>query len=122
MSPLLLLAVALAGGVGSGLRYLADNIVPARWREIFPWGTALVNLTGSFCLGWITGAATAGLSSSWAAVLGVGLLGGYTTFSTASLETLRLLQQGRPWTAAINGVGTAVAATALGLLGFLLGQ
>lgn len=105
-SPLLVLAVAAAGGVGSGLRHLADQAVPARLRDRFPWGIVAVNISGSFALGLLVGA-FAGTTAE--AVLGVGLLGGYTTFSTACLDAVSMLAQRRRVLAAGYGAGTLLA-------------
>ena len=119
MSPWLLVA-ALAGGAGAGLRYLVDRLLtPARGAR-FPWGILVVNVSGSFALGVITGLG-ASIAPELSLVLGLGLLGGYTTFSTVSVETV-LLAQRRRWRAgALNLFGTlALAALAAGL-GILLG-
>lgn len=101
------------------LRYLADNTLPASLRAKFPWGTAFVNITGSFVLGLITGLANRGLPTFWVDVLGVGLIGGYTTFSTASVETVRLGLARRQWSAVFNGLCVLVLSVAIALLGFL---
>src|SRR5690606_32056444 len=82
MTLLLALAVGIAGGIGAALRYLVDNSVPERLRARYPWGIALVNLTGSFALGIVT----ALLPGVWLTIIGTGLLGGYTTFSTAAVD------------------------------------
>ncbi|MGC0273788.1 fluoride efflux transporter FluC [Pseudactinotalea sp. Z1739] len=111
------LVVALAGGVGSALRFLADRAVPTRARDRYPWGTMIVNLTGSLALGVLTGML---LDHTWAPVLTVGLLGGYTTFSTASLECLELLRQERRAAALLHGPGMIVACTAVAISGILL--
>lgn len=121
MTPLLVMALAGMGAIGSALRYLTDNALPARVRRRFPWGTAAVNLTGSLALGAITGAATGGLPEVWSTILGTGLIGGYTTFSAASLETIRLMHDRRQWAAAVYGLGTlagCVALAAIGLVAF----
>ncbi|PRI11876.1 fluoride efflux transporter FluC [Leucobacter massiliensis] len=115
----LALGIALAGGAGAALRYLLDTAVPVRVRERFPWGIMLVNLTGSFALGLLAGLA---LGQPLASVLAVGLLGGYTTFSTAILDTVRLLQQRRIGAALLNGPGMLVATVALAMCGILLGR
>lgn len=120
MSPLLVIAVALAGGVGAALRYLVDNALPARVRARFPWGTAVVNLTGSFALGVVTGLVASGMPQVWATVVGTGLLGGYTTFSTASVETLRLALERRSGAALLNGFGILIGCVVLALAGYLL--
>lgn len=108
MTLLTALAVAIAGGLGAMLRYLADNALPASVRARFPWGTALVNITGSFALGILSGLASHGLPDFWTDVLGVGIVGGYTTFSTASVETVRLGLARRHWSTVLNGIGVLV--------------
>ncbi|WP_291042229.1 fluoride efflux transporter CrcB [Herbiconiux sp.] len=122
MTPLLFAATILAGGLGAGLRYVVDTAVKSRDRTGFPWGTMVINVSGSFALGLLTGLASAHLvGTPWLTVLGVGLLGGYTTFSTASVESVRLLMA-RRWAAGlINGVGMLLLATAAAYLGLALG-
>ncbi|SEB44910.1 camphor resistance protein CrcB [Paramicrobacterium humi] len=125
MTPLVFAAVAVAGGIGAACRFWLDSIITARARIAYPLGTSIINVSGSFALGVLTGAAAGSLvSSSLALIVGTGFLGGYTTFSTASVETVRLVQQGRWLAGLVNGIGMlllAVAAAALGLwLGSLL--
>lgn len=113
--PLLLLVVALAGGVGAGLRYIVDRLVPARGG--FPVGVLLVNLSGSLALGVLTGLGAV-IAPQLGLVLGLGLLGGYTTFSTVSVESVLLAERGRWRDAAADLLGTlllSVAAAAAGL-------
>ena len=118
MNVLLLIGVAAAGGLGAGLRYLVDAGVTAVVGNRFPWGILLVNITGSFALGVVTGLAPAS-DLTW--ILGVGLLGGYTTFSTVSVETW-LLGERREWrTLWANGLGTAVACVAAAAAGVAIG-
>jgi CrcB protein len=120
---LLVVAVGLAGGVGAVARFVLDGVLRARVRVAFPLGTTVINVTGSFLLGLVTGLALAhGLPPEWRAVLGTGFLGGYTTFSTASYETVRLAQQRRYRAALLNGVGMLVLALAAAGLGLWLGQ
>ncbi|MCS5722825.1 CrcB family protein [Herbiconiux sp. CPCC 203407] len=122
MTPLLFAATILAGGLGAGLRYVVDTAVKNRDRTAFPWGTMVINVSGSFALGLLTGLTSAHLVGvPWLTVLGVGLLGGYTTFSTASVESVRLLLA-RRWAAGlINGLGMLLLATAAAYLGLALG-
>jgi CrcB protein len=119
MSVILFLAVAAAGGVGAAARLVIDGLVRSRIRSAFPAGTAIVNVTGSLLLGFITGLAVArALPAEWHAVLGSGFLGGYTTFSTASYETVRLIQNRRPGAALASSLGMLVGcggAAAIGL-------
>lgn len=77
----LALGVAAAGGVGAALRHLVDRALPARAR--LPWALLVVNAGGSFCLGVLVSLTTA---QTWHAVIGTGLLGGFTTFSSSSLD------------------------------------
>jgi CrcB protein len=113
-------ALVVAGGVGAGIRYLMDAGVQRGRREAFPLGIFLVNVTGALLLGLITGMGSA-VGAEWVAVLGVGLLGGYTTFSTVSVDSVMLARRGhRDW-AVINLVGTLVVATAAAVLGLVLG-
>lgn len=114
---LLALVIAVAGGIGSALRYLVDTSLPARLRASFPWGTMIVNLTGSFILGLITGFAVV---HPWGTIITTGLLGGYTTFSTASLESIRLLAAKRYAKALLNGPGMLIACTTLSVIGILI--
>lgn len=98
-----LVFLALAGGFGAVARYLVDRFLKARSNSPFPYGTLTVNVTGSAALGALTAAALAGLVPSgvlaWA---GVGFFGGYTTFSTFTYDTLRLLESRAFTYAALN--------------------
>ncbi len=119
---LLFLAICFAGGVGAALRFLADGIIRARFRVPYPVGTTVINITGSFGLGLLTGAAShGGVPHEVVLILGGGLMGGYTTFSTASLETVRLAQDGRYVAAVGNGVGMLIACVAAAGVGLLFG-
>ena len=123
MNALLVIAVAAAGGVGAVARLVLDGALRSWLRVGYPIGTTIINVTGSFLLGLVTGLALAhGLPPEWRAVLGTGFLGGYTTFSTASYETVRLAQQRRYRAALVNGVGMLVLALAAAGLGLWLGQ
>lgn len=111
--------VALAGAVGAVARFGADGAIKLRWRTAFPWATFLINVTGSWLFGVLTGLTLFhGASSDLKLIAGTGFCGGYTTFSTASFETVRLLQQRNPMTAAAAALGTiylTLGAAALGL-------
>lgn len=123
MTPVLVLAVAVGGGLGAVARLMLDGFLRSRVRVGYPLGTTVINVTGSFLLGLVTGLAMAhGLPPEWRAILGTGFLGGYTTFSTASYETVRLAQQRRYRAALFNGVGMLLLALAAAGLGLWLGQ
>ncbi|MGL4257865.1 CrcB family protein [Microbacterium sp.] len=119
MNVLLVVGIAVAGGAGAGLRYLVDRLVPMRGG--FPFGILAVNVSGAFALGVITGLGTA-LAPEAALVLGVGLLGGYTTFSTVSVESVLLAERGKWRDAAANLLGTLVLAVAAAVGGVALGS
>ena len=86
----------LAGATGALTRFLLDSSIKQRWRSPFPWATVVINVTGSLLLGMLAGLVLFhGQSVVWQTVIGTGFCGGYTTFSTASFETVRLVQQNR---------------------------
>lgn len=123
MSALEFLAIAVAGGLGASARLLVDGFVKARTRGAFPWGTVLINLSGSLLLGLLAGLALAhAIPESLHEIAGTGFLGGYTTFSTASFETVRMLQERRIVAGAMSGLGVLAATVALAGLGMWIGS
>jgi CrcB protein len=123
VSVLAFLALAVAGGLGAAARLVLDGLVRSRIESGFPVGTALVNVTGSLLLGFVTGLAlTKVLPAEWHAILGTGFLGGYTTFSTASFETVRLIQNRRPGAALASSLGMLVGCAAAAALGLWAGS
>lgn len=114
----LALVVALSGGAGAVLRGLLIHHVGVRREDPLPLGTMLVNASGSLVLGILTGLSLYhGLGSHLLAVIGVGLCGGYTTWSTASWESVHLLRTGHPTTAALYTLGGLVACLAAAAAG-----
>lgn len=85
----------VGGGLGASARYWLGLWISPRWGAVFPWSTTLINITGSLIIGLFMASF---LKSSWSPdsryFIAVGLLGGYTTFSTFSYETIGLLEQG----------------------------
>lgn len=119
---IIVVAIAVAGGFGAVARLVLDGLARARWGMLYPVGTTVINLSGSLLLGLVTGLATSRLlPEPWPLVVGTGFLGGYTTFSTASFETVRLAQERRFAAAVAHGVGMLVGSVALAALGFWLG-
>jgi CrcB protein len=117
-----LLLVSAAGGLGAVARFLLDEAVKATTGARYPYGTLLVNVTGSLLLGLVSGLALSHVvPEGWHLILGTGFLGGYTTFSTASFETLRLLQERRWLAAALHGVGMVVLSVLVAAAGLWLG-
>ena len=115
MSVPLYLAVGIAGGLGAVGRYLVGAAVSLRFGGHFPLGTFVVNISGAFALGLLTGMAP---STDAMRILGLGLLGGYTTFSTWMLESKRLAGERRTPVGAAN----LVASVLVGLLAVWLGR
>jgi CrcB protein len=119
VSPSAGVAFVVAGAAGAVVRYELDRAVADRSRGVFPWGTLVINLTGSLLLGVLTGLALHhGLPSSDRIVLGTGFCGAYTTFSTFTFETVRLAEEGALAEAVRNAAGTlagCAAAAAVGL-------
>ncbi|CAL9461277.1 fluoride efflux transporter CrcB [Streptomyces sp. enrichment culture] len=113
------LLVLVGGALGAPLRYLTDRAVQARHDSVFPWGTLTVNVLGSLVLGVLAGAAVA---SPAYALLGTGLCGALTTYSTFSYETLRLTRTGSARYAAANAVVTVAASLGAVAAGVALGR
>lgn len=123
MSPLLFVALSVAGGFGAALRFMVDGLVKAHTRVAFPVGTWLINVSGSLVLGLLAGLVLASATGAPVyLVAGTGFLGGYTTFSTASFESVRLLQERRYLASLANGPGMAVLCVAAAELGYWLGR
>ncbi|GAB2489141.1 hypothetical protein GCM10027030_24100 [Luteococcus sediminum] len=121
MSAFLVLVMALAGGAGAVCRHLVGQWVGARSSLALPLGTWLVNLLGSLVLGALAALTVRqGLDAGWRLVLGTGFCGGFTTFSTAAVETVRLVQQGRPGLALVHLLGGSLACVAAAAAGWLL--
>jgi CrcB protein len=119
------LVIGLGGALGSMLRFGLGgwiDMTVSRAGQIFPWGTIVVNITGCFIIGFIAGISVAGEGRIYLAPLTrqfitIGILGGYTTFSSFSLQTLTLAQSGQRWEALANVLLSVV----LCLLGVWLG-
>lgn len=120
MSGGMLAALIAAGGAGAGIRYVLDVLLTRGRRDAFPVGILVINVTGSGLLGLLTGMGSI-VAPDWLAVLGVGLLGGYTTFSTVSVDSVRLARRGRRDWAVVNLAGTLVAAVLAAAIGLTVG-
>ena len=118
MSTLVWIGVALLGGVGALLRFGVDGLVQGRTTGEFPFGTLTVNVSGSFCLGMLTGLSITGDALLLA---GTGLLGSFTTFSTWMLETERLAEDGESRISVANLVVSFGGGVAAALLGWVIG-
>ena len=116
MTPVIFVLASVAGGVGAGLRYLVDIAVAKLTTGRFPWGIVLVNITGSFVLGLITASIP-----DLAFIVGAGLLGGYTTFSTAMLDTIALWKDGARPASVLHLLGTFAASIIAAVAGLGVG-
>ena len=122
MTPGVFVLLAVAGGLAADVRFVFDGLGRSRVRTEFPWPTAVINMSGSLLLGALTGLLVAHLvSSDVAAVVGTGFLGGYTTFSTASYETVQLVRQRRYGLAFAYSLGILVACVGLAWAGYSWG-
>ena len=117
--------VALGSALGGVARFLVTGWVSARVASTFPWGTMTVNLVGSALIGLLAGLGDSqrvGLPPEARTFLMIGVLGGFTTFSSFSLETLRLLHDG-DWARAAGNVGLSVVLCLVGVaLGYRLAR
>ena len=136
MTPAAWAGLAIAGGLGAAARFTVDTRVNAvvarrrrartgprrpRWSDAIPLGTIAVNLTACFLLGLLAGLGATAPSQLYA-VAGTGFLGGYSTFSTASLEGARLLLDGRGGAALAHAMAMTAGALAMALIGAGLGS
>jgi CrcB protein len=118
-----LLLVAVGAAVGAPLRYLADRMVQARHDSVFPWGTFSVNVIGSLILGvLIHGVSVHQVPHGIDALLGVGLCGALTTYSTFGYETIRLLEERIRAYAVLNVAASVVAGLGAAFCGIAVGQ
>lgn len=115
--------VVLGGMTGAVLRYLTDRAVQARHDTVFPWGTFAANATGCLILGVLAGAGAAGAAPEQVQLLlGTGLCGALTTYSTFSYETLRLIETGARFLAAANIIVSITAGLGALMLGLALAE
>jgi CrcB protein len=120
------LAVMGGGALGAGARLALSNLVAARFGEVFPWGTLLVNVSGCLILGIFAG--LSGPDGPWflppwvRQFVMLGLLGGYTTYSSFSWQTILLLQDGQYLSALGNIFGTLLLCLGATWGGLLLAQ
>ena len=114
-------AIMLGGAIGALMRFVVSTTLTEKLGSSFPYGTLAVNVIGSFIMGilamWLV--EKVGLDPIWRMAIFVGFLGAFTTFSTFSMETLNLFEQGFPFRAFVNmfvNVSLSVLAVWLGVL------
>jgi CrcB protein len=118
------LYIAAGAALGANARYLVGTWAGNRWGAFFPFGTLIVNVTGSLLLGFLVGLATdrVMMSPEMRLFLAVGFMGSYTTFSSYTVESLALLQAGAIWPALLNIVGNNALGLGCAVLGFAFAQ
>jgi CrcB protein len=111
----------LVGGLGAATRFVVDGWFRGRWAGRLPLATIAINVSGSLVIGLLAGAmATGTLPVTTYTIAATGFCGGYTTFSTAMIETVRLAQAGDRRRAVANAVGTLLLTVAAASLGYLV--
>lgn len=118
------LLISLGAVLGANLRYWVGGWAAEKFGAAFPYGTLIVNITGSFVLAFLMTVWTerAIVDPRWRLLLAIGFLGAYTTFSTLTYESVNLMVKGQLWTGALNLVGSAVLGAGAVALGILLGK
>lgn len=122
---LIIVLIVIGAAFGATARYLLAQWVAARWGTSFPYGTLLINLTGSFLLGLVytvIAQSNPAIAPFARAFFGVGLLGGYTTFSSFSYETSQLFLEGNVVGAIVNPLVSVLGGISLCFLGIITGN
>jgi fluoride exporter len=118
--------VALGSAIGGVARFWLSNFITHRWPGFFPWGTLVVNVSGSFAIGLLGAMTVAGgrwqIDPRWAYFLMAGVCGGYTTFSAFSLQTVTLIQQQHYASAIANTVLSVALCVVFAWLGYRVGR
>jgi fluoride exporter len=115
------LAVMAGGALGAGGRYAAGQLLAVRDGQ-FPWATLAINLIGGLAMGLLAGWMLRGGGEAWRLFVGVGVLGGFTTFSAFGLETVALIERGQAGLALSYVVASVVGAVGLTALGLMLAR
>ncbi|MEJ7742022.1 MAG: fluoride efflux transporter CrcB [Nocardioidaceae bacterium] len=117
-----LVFIAIGSALGAPARYLLDRLIQSRRELVFPWGTWTINITGCFALGVLTGVADRHVvDAALLAATTTGFLGAYTTFSTFTWETMRLVEERALLEALLNVTVSATLGAAAAATGLLLG-
>ena len=119
-----IVGVVIGAGIGGGLRYVLGGLMAERWGASFPWHTLVINVSGAFLLGLLMALPVERslVSASIRLFLGVGILGGFTTFSTLSYESVVLLEQGLVMQGAANILVSGALGVTAAIMGIFLGR
>ncbi len=119
-----IMGVFIGAGIGGTLRYVLGGWIANRWGASFPWHTFVINIGGAFLLGVLMALSVDRdlVSPSMSLFLGVGILGGFTTFSTLSFESVALVEQGLYIQGVANMFGSAVLGMVAAAIGLLVGR
>jgi len=118
------LVIGMGGALGANARYLVANWAAQRLGTVFPYGTFIINVSGSFALGFFLAFLQERIliPPHYRLFFAVGFLGAYTTFSTFTYESLRLFQDGSTFLGLANILGSTVVGLLAVVLGFVLGR
>jgi CrcB protein len=116
--------VALGGALGASARFIVGGWLTDRWGVGFPWHTFAINVGGAFLLGVLMSLSLERgvVGPSWRLFLGTGILGGFTTFTTLSYESLTLMAAGSMARGCVNMFGSGAAGLVAAWLGFVAGR
>lgn len=121
MPPLLFIGMSVAGGLGAATRYSIDKFIQSHTAGRFPWGVFTINVTGSFLMGVLAGLVLTSVASpTLQIVLGTGFLGGYTTFSTASHDTVTLIREGHAGKAIASSMSNLIITLGAAMAGLVV--
>jgi fluoride exporter len=117
------LLVLLGAAIGAPARWTLDRFVQSRHDSVFPWGTLVINVSGSFVLGLVLAVNDAGRGgAALVALAGTGFCGGFTTFSSFGFETVRLAEDGSFLEASLNIAASVAAGLVAALVGWYAGR
>jgi fluoride exporter len=124
VKPTDIVQVVIGAGIGGGLRYVLGGLMADRWGMSFPWHTLVINVSGAFLLGVLMAVSVdrSLVAPSARLFLGVGVLGGFTTFSTLSYESIALIEQGLVVQGTANMFGSGLLGMAAAVLGVFVGR
>ena len=119
-----IVGVVIGAGIGGGLRFVLGGLMAERWGASFPWHTLVINVSGAFLLGLLMALPVERslVSASMRLFLGVGILGGFTTFSTLSYESVVLLEQGLVMQGAANILVSGALGVTAAIVGIYVGR